>query len=82
MRKLKKLILKKKYYSLTTLSQPPSNSIPTKLFKENIDLYSDIITKMYNKYVHTSTFPDKLKSAEVIPVHKKMKPLIKPIIDQ
>ena len=37
---------------------------------------------MYNKSVHTSTFPDKLKSAEVIPCTKKMKPLIKPIIDQ
>ena len=24
--------------------------------KTNIDLYSDIITKMYNKFVHTSIF--------------------------
>ena len=68
---------------LDNTKSTPSNSIPTKLFKENIDLCSDIITKMYNKSVHTSTFPDKLKSAEVIPVlKKKMKPLIKPIIDQ
>ena len=56
---------------LDNTKSTPSNSIPTKLFKENIDHYSDIITKMYNKSVHTSTFPDKLKSAEVIPVHKK-----------
>ena len=69
--KVTEVDIEKEILQLDNTKSTPSNSIPTKLFKENIDLYSDIITKMYNKSVHTSTFPDKLKSAEVITVHKK-----------
>ena len=54
---LKEVDIEKEIPQLDNTKTTPSNSIPTKLFKDNIDLYSDIITKMYNKSVHTILAP-------------------------
>ena len=48
-----------------------SNSIPAGLFKDNIDLYIDIITNIVNKGILECTFPNLLKLADLIPAYKK-----------
>ncbi len=47
-------------------------NIPIKVFKENADLYINIITKLVNNSIQTCTFPDELKMADITPVFKKM----------
>ena len=47
-----------------------SNSIPAGLFKDNIDLYIDIITNIVNKGILECTFPNLLKLADLIPAYK------------
>ena len=38
---------------------------------ENKDIFSPFITKMYNVSKSNSNFPNRLKLADVTPVHKK-----------
>ena len=47
-----------------------SNSIPAGLFKDNIDLYIDIITNIVNKGILECAFPNLLKLADLIPAYK------------
>ena len=48
-----------------------SHNIPTMIFKENIDLYIDRITNIFNLGTIECNFPSKLKLADITPVHKK-----------
>ena len=57
------------------------SSIPTKVFKQNFDICSDIITNMYNNSTIAATFPSNMKCADVSPVHKRMTIPIKKITD-
>ena len=44
--------------------------IPVKYIKTAVDVISPILTKIYNQYIITGSFPDVLKVAEVIPIHQ------------
>ena len=46
-------------------------NIPTKLFKENIDLYIDVIGRIFNQGTIECKFPDRLKLADITPSYKK-----------
>ena len=46
-------------------------SVPIKIFKENVDIFSAIITNIYNQSTISANFPINLKCADVNPVHKK-----------
>ena len=46
------------------------NDIPTKLIKENIELFSSILSRMFNFYIDKTSFPNSLKQADITPVHK------------
>ena len=46
-------------------------NIPTKLFKQNIDLYLRNITNIFNCSINECLFPTKLKLADITPAHKK-----------
>ena len=48
-----------------------STDISTKLIKENSDIFGDFIFGNYNNCVSRSIFPNFLKNAIIIPVHKK-----------
>ena len=50
-----------------------SNDIPTKTIKEFEDLFATFICNNYNKSLLGGTFPEDLKTAEVVPVYKKKK---------
>ena len=48
-----------------------STDIKIKMLKENADIFEDYICLFLNKCVHTGTFPDILKHANITPVFKK-----------
>ena len=47
------------------------NDIPTKVIKINQDIFANFITDYFNYYIVSGEFPDELKHADIIPVHKK-----------
>ena len=48
-----------------------SRNIPTKVFKQNFDICSGVITDIYNRCTVVPNFPSNMKYADVNPVHKK-----------
>ena len=48
-----------------------SDDIPTKIIKNNSDIFSKIFQANLNNAIETSTFPEQLKYADVKPVFKK-----------
>ena len=56
------------------------DDIPTKAIKMNKDVFVDFIGKGFNNCVDKGVFPDDLKHADVIPIHKKKDKSDKPII--
>ena len=57
-------------------------NIPTKIFKQNFDICSGIITNIYNNCTVVPNFPSIMKHADVSPVHKKDNYTTKKIIGQ
>ena len=57
--------------SLDTSKATAYCSVPTKIFKENFDIFSGIITNIYNQSTISANFSTNLKCADVNPVHKK-----------
>ena len=47
------------------------SDIPTKIIKENSDLFSNLICESINNSIKSSIFPSCLKHADVTPLHKK-----------
>ena len=47
------------------------NDTPKKIIKINKDIFDNFITDHFNYYIANGEFPDELKHADVIPVHKK-----------
>ena len=45
--------------------------IPTKIIKENSDIFGDFIFSNLNFGINTSSYPSLLKRADITPVHKK-----------
>ena len=45
--------------------------------KDNLDIFSQVMTKYFNDTVNTSEFPSAMKLADFIPVFKKNEPSIK-----
>ena len=48
----------------------PSQNIPTKILKENIDLYIVVVRSIFNQSTSECTFPNRLKLSDVAPSHK------------
>ena len=55
--------------------------IPTKILKQNSDIFSSLISKDFNNTVDKCSFPDELKLADVIPVFKKILEMTKTTTD-
>ena len=49
-----------------------NTDIPTKLIKDNGDIFAEFIVISLNKRMEQSVFPSKLKLANITPVHKKI----------
>ena len=48
-----------------------NTNIPTKIIKENSDIFGDFIFSNLNCCINTSSYPSLLKRADITPVHKK-----------
>ena len=47
------------------------HDMPIKLIKENIELFSSVLSRMFNFYIGKASCPNSLKQADITPVHKK-----------
>ena len=61
----------KEMVSLDTKKATHSNDVPTKIVKENDDLFSIFVSNAFNESVISCKFLSVLKLADVKPVHKK-----------
>ena len=61
----------KEIKNLKTNKATQSTDIPTKIIKENYDIFGDFIFENYNNCVSNSIFPNSLRNAIIKPVHKK-----------
>ena len=57
--------------ALDTKKATQINSIPINVIKDNSDIFSFILFNIINRSIEFSNFPDKLKLADITPVHKK-----------
>ena len=48
-----------------------SNDVPTKVLKENYDIFATFVTENVNNMIENSVFPDSFKQADIKPVYKK-----------
>ena len=46
-------------------------SIPTNILKDNVEVLAEPLSQIINMSFEQGKFPDLLKTAQVIPVHKK-----------
>ena len=58
-----------------------NTDIPTKLIKDNADIFAEFVFISLNKCIEQSVFPSKLKLANITPVHKKTQKAQKKITD-
>ena len=58
-------------YDIDVSKATATQNIPTRIFKENIDLYIDVIAKIINEGTKECIFPSRLKLGDIIPAHKK-----------
>ena len=56
---------------LNTKKLKQENDIPIKLIKENTDLFSSVLSRIFNFYFDKTSFPNSLKQADITLVHKK-----------
>ena len=56
---------------LDTSKAAQQSDIPTKIIKDNKDLFSYFISASFNNTVNKGVFPDKLKHADIKPIYKK-----------
>ena len=57
--------------SLNPKKASVENDIPAKILKENKDIFSPRISRIYNESKNNNTFPVFLKNADVSPIHKE-----------
>ena len=61
----------KEIRALNTSKAIQSDSIPTKVIKNNSDIFSRFFQANFNNAIETSTFPEQLKYGDVKPVFGK-----------
>ena len=72
MDEVKKVVLK-----LNSKGSSTYDAISESILKQSIEVHLKYLTKTINHSLKESTFPDKLKQSEVMPVYKKLDPLQK-----
>ena len=63
----------KEINNLKTNKATQNTDIPTKLIKENSDIFGDFIFRNYNNCVCYSIFPNSLKNAIITPVEADLR---------
>ena len=70
-KEITKSFIVKEIENLNSKKTSQSNNIPTKLMKENSDIFTTITVEDFNKSMYDGTFPKRFIIPEVIPVYKK-----------
>ena len=65
--------IEKEIHNLKINIASQSSDIPTKIIKENVDIFAEFLWKGINSPNKFSTSPSCFKSADVTPLHKKGK---------
>ena len=63
--------IEKKILSISLSKATQNSDIPTKILKNNVDIYSLYLYNILNACIRYSVFPDAMKTANVTPVFKK-----------
>ena len=63
----------KKILTLNNKKASQNSDIPTKIIKENSDIFGKVLCSFINDSIKSFTFPSCLKEADVTPIHKKGK---------
>ena len=69
--------VKREIDNLNSKKATTNNNIPTKILKLTSDTISNIVHKLFNDCLESSSFPDNFKLADITPVLKKGSPLDK-----
>ena len=80
-RLLKKVDILKEIKMLQLNKATQNTDIPTKLIKDNGDIFAKFVFISLNKFIKQSVFPSKSKLANITPVHKKTQKAEKKITD-
>ena len=67
---------------LETSKACQDTDIPTKIIKENADIFADILLARFNDSAEKSNFPSFLKKANITPVFKKVTEILRITTDQ
>ena len=67
--------------NLDTSKATQQGHIPTKIIKDNKDIFSYSISASFNNAVNKGVFPDELKHADIKPIYKRNQEIKKKIID-
>ena len=65
--------IQKEILNLNNKKASQNSDIPTKIIKENSDIYGKVLCSFINNSIKSFTFPSCLKEADVTPIHKKDK---------
>ena len=74
--------IQKDILNLNNKKASQNSDIPTKIIKENSDIYGKVLCSFINDMIKSSTFPSCLKDANVTPIHRKGKKNMKKTIGQ
>ena len=61
----------KEINNLNNTKASQDTDIPTKIIKENSEIFVDFLKNSFNNSVDTNEFPSEMKLANITPVHKK-----------
>ena len=62
---------KKKTLKLDKTKASQKTDIPTRIVKENIDIFADFLCASINRAIKSASFPSSLKLGDITPLHKK-----------
>ena len=62
--------IEEEIYNLKTNKASQSSNIPTKIIKENVDIFAEFLWKSINSSIKFSTFPSSLQSPYVTSLKK------------
>ena len=65
--------IQKEILNLNDKKASQNSDIPTKIIKENSDIFENVLCSFINDSIKSFTFPSCLKKADVTPIHKKGK---------
>ena len=63
--------IKREILTLNNKEVSQEGDIPVNILKDDIDNYLPVLTKVFNSSIEQNGFPNELKLADFLPIHKK-----------